>query len=341
MSKKVEKNSKKHTNKKAKSKEKKQSTPKKNTIDNKKPTNSKKQSTNKENTQNTKKQKSDKKEPTKQKSQTKVTRQMPIPEFITNIINDEEKLLKFKKYAVISVVVFIVLVCFIAIMCKPQVVNDKPNLFKNLDTEIANGLDISHYNGEVNWQELKENADFVILRAGYRGFTQGNLYEDDLFKTNLKKANEVDIPVGVYFYTQATTKAEAKKEANYVLSLIKGYDVSLPIFIDYEYAFDENDEFTGRLYNANLTKDEASEVINAFCDKINKAGHYAGVYASSYVYIDDINTKNLNKNAFIWVADYGEKLRYKGNFDIWQYTKKGKCTGVYSKYTDLDRWYLS
>ncbi len=240
--------------------------------------------------------------------------------------------------AIVLVFVLIISIIIIYAVSSNTEVDDRPQFFKS-ENEYVSGIDVSYHNGDIDWKTVSKNNDFAIIRAGYRGYTEGKIVEDTYFKNNIKGAEKADIPIGIYFYSQATTVEEAKEEANYVLSLIKGKDVSLPVFIDYEYAFNKDGMHDGRLFNANLTPTEATDIINAFCEKINKGGHYAGLYASSYILSNNIKASKLNKNIYIWVADYNENVKYQGEYDIWQYTKTGSVEGVSSKYTDMNYWY--
>ncbi len=251
------------------------------------------------------------------------------------------KRLKFKMYSSFALVAILIISVLVAVVISStNDVTDKPQLFVS-ENEYVSGIDVSHHNGDIDWETVAENnVDFAIIRAGYRGYTEGKIVEDTNYRENIKGAKKAGIPVGVYFYSQATTVEEAKEEASYVLSLIRGYDVSLPVFIDYEYAFNKDGMHDGRLFNAKLSPSEATDIINAFCDKINKGGHYAGLYASSSVLNNDVKASKLNSNIYIWVADYNKSVKYRGNYDLWQYTKTGKCDGIGSKYTDLNYWYI-
>lgn len=244
-----------------------------------------------------------------------------------------------KKFIFILAAILLLAVVVSVVISATNDVTDKPQFFTG-DSEYVSGIDVSHHNGDIDWETVSQNTDFAIVRVGYRGYTEGSLAEDTYYKENLKGANKADIPTGVYFYSQATTVEEAREEASYVLSLIRGYDVSLPVFIDYEYAFNKDGMHDGRLFNAKLSPSEAADIINAFCEKINKGGHYAGLYSSSSVLNNEIKTSKLNSNIYIWVADYNKSVKYKGDYDLWQYTKTGKCDGIKSKYTDLNYWYI-
>ena len=61
-------------------------------------------------------------------------------------------------------------------------------------------------------------VQFAIVRAGYRGSVTGSLVEDPQFIANMKGATAAGIPVGVYFFTQATDEKEAVEEASAVIS---------------------------------------------------------------------------------------------------------------------------
>ncbi len=214
-----------------------------------------------------------------------------------------------------------------------------PNPLPDLNKDKAFGIDVSYYNEAIDWDTLKDEVDFVIARVGYTGYANGNICLDERFNENLKSANEAGIPVGVYYYTQATTVKEAREEARFVLHHIRKYDISLPVFFDFEYA-QKDGEPVGRLYEASLGKDESTEIINAFCKTIEDAGYQSGVYASSSTYNTQIKTEKLLKSAYIWVADYNSKVTYKGSWDIWQYTQQGELDSVGSRFVDMNYWYL-
>lgn len=216
----------------------------------------------------------------------------------------------------------------------------KENPFPNATSSCLRGVDVSHHNGKINWKNASKELDFAIVRVGARGYAVGEILKDERAKENLAGANKNNIPVGVYFYTQAITPKEAADEARYALKVIKGYDIQLPIFIDFEYAYNKKGKIDGRLYKANLTKEENTKIINAFCEVVEKAGYQCGVYASTYVYESKLVMKKLNKNCFIWVADYNKGITYDGDYDIWQYSSRGKISSISKKRLDLNYWYI-
>lgn len=236
--------------------------------------------------------------------------------------------------------ILLTLVIITAVILASVTANKDGSLF-NKNEEYATGIDVSSHNGEIDWKAAAENTEFAIIRAGYRGYgDSGSIAEDKNFKENLKNAMAQGLPVGVYFYTQAVNEKEAEEEAEFVINLLDNADISLPVFIDFEYPYDNAGNPCGRMYNAKLSRDEATANINAFCKKIQHAGYKAGVYSSSNVYNFHLSAGNFVKNTCIWVADYNKSVKFTGKYDIWQYSKKGSCPGVNSKYCDVNRWYL-
>ena len=210
--------------------------------------------------------------------------------------------------------------------------------FTAINKEVAKGIDVSSHNGKINWKDVRSEADFAFIRVGYRGYEEGSINLDKKAKYNLKQANKADIPVGVYFYSQATNEQEAQEEADFVINAIKPYAVALPVVIDFEYP-NVNGKKAGRLYAANLSSKENAKLINAFCKRVSDAGYTPGLYASSSVLHSRIRTNSLNKDIVIWVADYHKKNTYTGSYSIWQYSNKGSCKGVSSKYVDTNYLY--
>lgn len=202
------------------------------------------------------------------------------------------------------------------------------------------GVDISEHNGTVDWTTLAKSAKFAFIRVGYRGYNDGALHADKMAKENLKAARKAGVPVGVYFFSQATTEEEAQEEARFVLEAVRFAKVELPLIIDYEYGYNAAGEHAGRLYDANVSKKDTTRLLTAFCDTVTADGYTAGVYANSHFYISKFDAASLPKGTLRWVADYNSAVTYTGDFDIWQYSKTGKIKGNSSKYIDLNRWYL-
>lgn len=97
------------------------------------------------------------------------------------------------------------------------------------------GIDVSAHQGKINWKKVAKQVDFAMIQAGYRGYTEGKLAEDERFRENIQQALKYKLKVGVYFFSQAVTAKEAKAEAKYLLKLIKDYDITLNVAYDWEY----------------------------------------------------------------------------------------------------------
>lgn len=188
-----------------------------------------------------------------------------------------------------------------------------------VDTLETKGIDVSKWQAEIDWEAVAgAGIDFAIIRVGYRGSSAGVLVEDPYFKANIDGATKAGIKVGVYFFTQAITEAEAVEEASMALELVKGYHLDYPIFIDTEWSGGRAD---------NLSKSLRTKIIKAFCKTIQNAGYKAGIYASKSWYMDKLNADELNAYT-IWVAQYNTECNYTGKYDMWQYTDKGSIPGI-------------
>ncbi|MEG1876777.1 MAG: Ig-like domain-containing protein, partial [Lachnospiraceae bacterium] len=181
------------------------------------------------------------------------------------------------------------------------------------------GIDVSKHNGTINWAAVRNSGvSYAIIRCGYRGSSTGALIQDPKFQANIKGAQAAGIKVGVYFFTQAINEVEAVEEASMVLNLIKGQNLSYPVFIDTEGSGGRAD---------GLSVGARTAVCNAFCATIQNGGAKAGIYASKSWFEKRLNTGSLNQYK-IWLAQYATKPTYAGRHDIWQYTSKGTIGGI-------------
>lgn len=199
--------------------------------------------------------------------------------------------------------------------------------FKN--STVMKGIDVSEWNGSINWSKAKSSGvTFAFIRAGGRYYGSGAYFVDSKFAENVKNATAAGIDVGAYFYSQAINAAEAKQEAAYTLNIVSSYNLTLPIVMDYEYAWEGG--LTGRLYNAHLSKSAATTVINTFCSTVEASGYVGMLYASKSVITDDMNITSINNKYPIWNAQYNDS-------DTLTYTDNGLTSG--KKYTYMVRGY--
>ena len=193
-----------------------------------------------------------------------------------------------------------------------------------------NGIDVSAYNGTINWGNVKRSGiDFAMIRVGYRGYGKaGNFREDANFRTNIKAANQLDLPVGIYFVTQAITEAEAIEEANWVLDKIKEYKVQYPIAIDIEEPGLESPFDIPRTQD--LDKNTRTYLASVFCKTIQNAGYTPIIYTNLNWAYNYLNMTDLLQYD-TWIArhrDINLGPGYKWDYSMWQYSSTGTVNGI-------------
>lgn len=202
---------------------------------------------------------------------------------------------------------------------------------RELKKEVR-GLDVSSFQNEIDWNELKKSdIDYVMIRCGFRNLTNEELYVDKYFHRNIKEANRLGIPVGVYFYSTAISEKEAIEEASFVLNTIKDYDVTYPIAYDFE------------MFNQNRTIGVSDKTINnnalKFLDYVSAHG-YNGMLYTNLRAIESHWNLELFKNYKIWYAQYIDVPTYDGEYDMWQYTDRGSISGIDGN-VDLNTSYIA
>lgn len=183
------------------------------------------------------------------------------------------------------------------------------------------GVDVSVYQGQIDWQAVREaGVEFAIIRLGYRGYTSGGLYLDDYYLQNIEGAQAAGLQTGVYFFSQAIDAEEAREEAEYVLQWVDGYDVSLPVFYDWELT-------TQEARTAGMDSEAVTACAAAFCQTIEEAGWDAGVYFGQHTGYQLLNLLELQDYAF-WLAEYADTPSFRYQFAWWQYTESGTVPGI-------------
>ena len=192
------------------------------------------------------------------------------------------------------------------------------------------GIDISAWQDKIsitNFKKAKASGiDYVILRLGYTGSSSKKPTIDSVFEHNYANAISAGLPVGVYYYSLATTTAKAQTEAEFVIKHLKGKKITYPVYIDME----------DNTYQGKCSKSTLASVCNAFCKSIKNAGYIPGVYASLYWFNNKIG--NITAEHTKWVAQYYKKCEYKGAYDMWQYSSSEAVSGIASK-TDVSWCY--
>lgn len=190
----------------------------------------------------------------------------------------------------------------------------------------ALGIDVSYHNKGINWPAVKaQGIDFVILRAGYRGYSTGLLWEDQRFTQYLRGAKAAGLDVGVYFYSTAINPAEAVQEASFVIGLLSGIDLDYPVYFDTELS---EDIPPGR--HDYLGKAIRQQVIPAFCETIRAAGYTPGVYSNLNFLNNHIPYSSYGPYT-TWLASYTRDNllpSFERPYDMWQFTARGVVNGI-------------
>lgn len=203
-------------------------------------------------------------------------------------------------------------------------INNTPNT-SNIPTSGTKGIDVSQFQGNINWKSVANSGiKYAMIRIGYRGYGTGGFAEDTRFKTNFSNAVANGLKVGVYYYSTAVNTAEAKADADYVVSILRKYGfqnkVSMPIAMDLELVPGVNTR------DKNVSKAMRTNIANTFCSTIANYGYTPMVYACTSFLNSNMNTSQIPYD--IWVAQYNSKCTYKGKYTMWQYTSSGKVSGI-------------
>jgi len=184
------------------------------------------------------------------------------------------------------------------------------------------GIDVSAHQGEIDWEKVAaDGIDFAMIRLGYRGRETGLLNLDKYFVKNIKGATANGIKVGVYFYSQAVTRAEAEEEAAFVLKHAGRYDITYPVVYDLEKDAAPDARANG------LTADQRTEFALAFCNAVKLGGCTPAVYGSASFLQSGFDLL-LIQQYDTWLAHYTDSLSFEYDFTIWQYSKKGRVNGI-------------
>lgn len=192
---------------------------------------------------------------------------------------------------------------------------------------LMRGIDVSKWQGKPDWAKIAESdVEFAMIRVGARG-TKGSYIEDPMAAHNFRSADENGILTGAYFYSLAKSEEDAREEAEWVLERIGGYNVSLPVVIDYEMK-DNDDSFSPQ---------KRTEIALAFLKRVEEAGYEGMLYVPIEEFFDPAlwQKERILSEYRVWGADYkipvNEESQHpdgKTCYAMWQYSNTGRVEGI-------------
>lgn len=181
------------------------------------------------------------------------------------------------------------------------------------------GLDLSEYQQGIDFDKIKEEYDFVILRAGFTGYGDGvSKHKDSTFEEFYNSAKERELDVGAYYYSCANSYEKGAEEARFLYeNVLKGKTFEYPIYIDVE---ENRYQKVGKI--------QMAEAIKGFCDYLESVGYYAGVYANNNYFNNYIETNMLSSYPK-WLAYWtSNKPSFSyGEYGLWQNSNSGYIDG--------------
>lgn len=181
------------------------------------------------------------------------------------------------------------------------------------------GIDVSHYQGNVNWEKVKPHIDFAILRMGLGDDIPSQ--DDAKFERNYAECVRLGIPFAVYFFSYAVNKAKVQSEIAHIKRLLGGKTINAPVYIDVEN--------TRGLDWRTISNADMLGIMQEFKAQLNALGYKMGIYSSRSAFWNEKMSDPWYDNVSKWVAEYGDKVNdFNRTYDIWQHTSKGAIDGI-------------
>ena len=196
---------------------------------------------------------------------------------------------------------------------------------------MLKGIDVSHYQGNINWERVKPQIDFAILRMGLGDDIPSQ--DDKQFERNYAECVRLGIPFAVYFFSYAVNKAKVAKEIAHIKRLLNGKKINAPVYIDVEN--------TNGLNWRTISNADMLGIMQEFNKQLNALGYKMGIYSSRSAFWNEKMTDKWYDSISKWVAEYGAKVNnFNRTYDIWQHTSKGRIDGI-SGNVDMNVMYNS
>ena len=187
------------------------------------------------------------------------------------------------------------------------------------------GVDISKSQGYIDFVKVKKaGIDFCMIRLGARGYGSGQLIVDDYFAENIKRATDAGLDVGVYFFSQAISEAEAMEEANMVIGQLNARRLAYPVVFDMELITNDSAR------TDSLTREQRTSITKAFLDTVAMAGYKTAIYGNKEWLINEIDLAQLTEYD-VWLSQQEDIPDYPYRFSMWQYDLDGSIDGIAGK----------
>ena len=193
------------------------------------------------------------------------------------------------------------------------------------------GIDVSNCQGVIDWDRVKAEIGFVIIRCGWGGNYEKQ--DDPKFKEYRQACIDRGIPYGVYLYSYALNTDSARSEADHVIRLLGDENPPLGVWYDMEDADHYKQKHGINVYSA---RQLLTDFCRIFCEEVTSEGYECGVYAS-YDYWKNVLVKDQLSKFPIWLAIWGAK-QPPMECKIWQYTSAGSVPGIVGN-VDMDILY--
>lgn len=185
------------------------------------------------------------------------------------------------------------------------------------------GVDLSRESGNIDFEALKNaGIDFVMLKLGSRGYETGLLTLDENFESNITKAQSAGLEVGVSFFSQAVTEAEAQEEAKFIVDHLVPYQISYPVAYEMEYIAND----TSRIEI--LGKKEKTQVAKAFLSYLEKEGFDTILYGTKNWLLGELESEEILTEYDVLLGDQTPIPDYPYQFRMWKYATGQKVNGV-------------
>lgn len=191
------------------------------------------------------------------------------------------------------------------------------------------GIDVSGWQGVIDWDKVKNQIDYAIIKLGNIG-DNTKFWLGDYFARNYNECTRLGIPIGLYVYCYCNDVENARQAGREVAEYLKDKKIQLPVYIDME-----DEEIIGE------GADKLTDICIAFNTEVEKSGKWAGVYASKDWFENHLNKDVIKSKYTTWIAhvDYTyEQDKYEGQYDMFQYSWEGQVDGI-DENVDMDILY--